>query len=390
MVSLMRITKVHVLLVLMLILLLAAAGPVSAAEIKVDGKCSLRNAIKSANDDKARGDCAAGDGDDVIILKRDTQPGLGQLPAVEGTIFLEGLGHTLRIDNDHPVFRVEGGDFTVRHLNVEYFPTPRKARSFRVTDGSLTLINVIVENCLRGIELFDGDASVHGTTNICDLPRDLLITGDGDGHVNLPVPQLPDTCSAMPGANTAVSATYGQHSGVQCQHLDGSGIGIQSIIDAGFIAAVDVWGYVEQGVEICFPQLGSITFLDASTSPRTVSTIDSYSRGNSTCTQLTRAGSVILMPGTPTGAAPAPAGQPAAAQPVTTLVAGPVQPGCPLVATGHLKHLAEPKSEAELIGYVTRGTTVTVVSRIPGWYQVTHGGQTGWVGGKYTAGTGTC
>ena len=395
MVSLMRITKVYVLLVLMLILLLAAALPVSAAEIKVDGNCTLRNAIKSANDDKSRGNCEAGDGDDVIIMKRDSKPGSGQLEVIRSTIFIEGLGNKLEIDNAHSVFKIDDGDLTVRNLEVIYWDNTRERKSFEVYDGSLTLINVTVENCEVGIQQENSHISLQGNTNICGLTQDQLAVGLDTADINLPAPQQPDTCSALPGANTAVSATYGQQSGVQCQHLDGSGIGIQSIIDAGFIAAVDVWGYVEQGVEICFPQLGSITFLDAATSPRTVSTISSYSRGNSTCTHLTRAGSVILMPGTPTSVAPAPAGQPeasqpAAAQPVTTLVAGPVQPGCPLVATGHLKHLAEPKSEAEIIGYVTRGTTVTVVSRILGWYQVTHGGLTGWVGGKYTAGTGQC
>lgn len=394
--SLMRIARISVLPVLTLILLLVAALPAAAADIRVDDNCSLRDAISSANRDSSRGGCEAGDGDDVIIIKRDSRPGAGQLPRIRTTIFIEGLGNTLSIDNNHSVFKIQDGKLTVRHLEVVYWDNTRERKSFEVYNGSLTLIDVTVDNCEVGVFQNDGHTSLQGNTDICGLPRDQLVTGYGTSSINLPVPLPPDTCGALPGAGAAVSATFGHQSGVQCRPLDGSGIGIQSIIDAGFIAAVDVWGYVEQGVEICFPQLGSITFLDAAMSPRTPATIDSYSRGNSTCTYLTRAGSVILMPGAPTGVAQPAVSQPTVSgpavvdQPVTTLVSGRVEPGCPLVATGHLKHLAAPKSEAEILGYITRGTTMTVVSRVLGWYQVSHGGQTGWVGGKYTAGTGQC
>ena len=382
MVSSMRFAKVCIVPVLMLVTLFLAALPVYAAEIKVDGNCTLRNAIKSANDDKSRGNCEAGDGDDVIIMKRDSKPGSGQLEVIRSTIFIEGLGNMLEIDNAHSVFKIDDGDLTVRHLEVIYHDNTRERKSFEVYDGSLTLIDVTVENCEVGIQRVNSHVSLQGNTDICGLPADQLLIGSGTQVFNLPVELPPDTCSALPGANTAITATYGQQSGVQCQHLDGSGIGIQSIIDAGFIAAVDVWGYVEQGVEICFPQLGSITFLDAATSPRAISTIDSFSRGNNTCVHLTRAGSVILMPGAPTTVAPADT----AAQPdvATTAVSG-----CGVHAFGHLKFLAEPSSEAEIIGYITRGTTVTFVSRRPGWYQVSHRGLTGWVGGKYADG-GAC
>lgn len=376
MASSMRFTKVCVLLALMLILLLVAALPVSAAEIKVDGNCTLRNAIKSANDDKSRNNCEAGDGDDVIIMKRDSKPGTGQLEMIRSTITIEGLGNMLEVDNAHSVFKIDGGDLTVRNLKVIYHDNTRERKSFEVYDGSLTLIDVTVENCEVGIQRENSHVSLQGNTNICDLPQDQLVFGTGTSDFNLPVVLPPDTCSALPGANTAIAATYGQRSGVQCRQLDGSGIGVQSIIDAGFISAVDVWGYVEQGVEICFPQLGSITFLDAATSPRTVSTLDSYSRGNSTCVHLTRAGAVVLMAGAPTSVSPAAT----VAQPDT---ATSVVDGCGVHALGHLKFLADPAPDGEIIGYIRRGATVTFVSRILGWYQVSHGGLTGWVGGKY-------
>ena len=93
-----------------------------------------------------------------------------------------------------------------------------------------------------------------------------------------------------------IRATNGLGSGVQCQRLDGGGVGIQSIIDAGFIDAVDVWGYVEQGVEVCFPQAGRIIFLDALTIPRAMSPLESYRVDDMTCVWIESPGSLVLMP----------------------------------------------------------------------------------------------
>ena len=93
-----------------------------------------------------------------------------------------------------------------------------------------------------------------------------------------------------------IRATNGLGSGVQCQRLDGGGIGIQSIIDAGFIDAVDVWGYVEQGVEVCFPQAGRIIFLDARAIPRAMSPLESYGVNGMTCVWIESPGSLVLLP----------------------------------------------------------------------------------------------
>ena len=93
-----------------------------------------------------------------------------------------------------------------------------------------------------------------------------------------------------------IRATNGLGSGVQCQRLDGGGLGRQSLIDAGFIDAVDIWGYVEQGVEVCFPQAGRIIFLDARTIPRAMSPLESYRVDGMTCVWIESPGSLALMP----------------------------------------------------------------------------------------------
>ena len=57
-----------------------------------------------------------------------------------------------------------------------------------------------------------------------------------------------------------------------------------------------VWGYVEQGVEVCFPQAGRIIFLDARTIPRAMSPLESYRVNGMTCVWIESPGSLILMP----------------------------------------------------------------------------------------------
>ena len=91
-------------------------------------------------------------------------------------------------------------------------------------------------------------------------------------------------------------AAYGLDSGVHFRQLDGGGIGIQSIIDAGPLAALDVYGYVEQGVEVCFPQIGRVVFLDARTMPRAIMDLDATVRDGMTCVSINSPGSLVLLP----------------------------------------------------------------------------------------------
>ena len=108
---------------------------------------------------------------------------------------------------------------------------------------------------------------------------------------------LATTCIDLNQAtDIAVHATHGLGSGVQCQRLGGGGIGLQSIVEAGFIDAVDVWGYVEQGVEVCFPQAGELLFLDASMMPRAAAPLASTVVNGMTCGAIETPGSIVLMP----------------------------------------------------------------------------------------------
>lgn len=110
-------------------------------------------------------------------------------------------------------------------------------------------------------------------------------------------PPTPATCMGLHAATgIVVNAAFGLNSGVQCQQLDGGGIGIQALA-ANYIAAVDIWGYVDQGVEVCFPGIGRIIYLDASTMPRAMSLLPTHGAENGiTCASIESPGSLVLLP----------------------------------------------------------------------------------------------
>ncbi len=82
----------------------------------------------------------------------------------------------------------------------------------------------------------------------------------------------------------------------------GRRVGILEIAQPEIIAqvvldAVDVFGYVSPGVEVCFAQYGRIVFLDAAFAPRRASDLGTYQRTGRTCALIDRAGTVVLLRG---------------------------------------------------------------------------------------------
>ena len=132
-----------------------------------------------------------------------------------------------------------------------------------------------------------GAASAQSIDNMGDMMMEDDMMMD-DSMMIMP----PDTCGELPGHIMVSSDTMG----VQCQVVDGGGIGIKSIVDAGVLAAVDVWGPLGVHAEVCFTSSGSVTFLDATTAPRTQMTPSYAMRDGMTCTNISHPGTVILMP----------------------------------------------------------------------------------------------
>ena len=188
----------------------------------------------------------------------------------------------------------------------------------------------------------------------------------------------PSTGELLVAQGYRLHATYGLDSGVQFQRLSESGIGIQSVMNMGFIDAIDVWGYVEQGVEVCFPQSGSIAFVDASTSPRTVAAINWYVDGAYTCAYLEKPGTVVLVQSLP----PAPAAT-ATIAPVLGLQ------NC-MVTTTHILNFRDGPGGDSLNIAIPYNVTLTALQRTSGWIKVDYHGTQGWISADYVTTQGTC
>ena len=187
---------------------------------------------------------------------------------------------------------------------------------------------------------------------------------------NTPKPTIPSGIQLNADPGIRVSATYGLDSGIQFQRIDAGGVGIQGVIDAGMIDAIDVWGYVEQGAEVCFAAHGSVLFLDAATSPRRVSPIPAYRNAAGwTCINLNRPGTVVLVQA-PASTVPPPLAN------------------C-RVTTTYLLNLRETPG-GNIITVLGDGLTLPALKRASGWFQVDFFGTLGWISSDYVTIDGYC
>ena len=197
-------------------------------------------------------------------------------------------------------------------------------------------------------------------------------------------------CDELLAQGYRLSATHGLASGVQFRRLDSSGVGIQWVLDEGFRDAVDVWGFAEQGGEVCFPDSGRLLLLDAAHSPRRAMSVDAYSESGLTCANFDRAGTLVLLDGPP----PAPVAAPVQAPPGHLLLQG-----C-MVTTDHivnfrespggaLFHFVDPWG-APIAGWLPFNVTLTALERAGNWIKVDYHGTQGWIHADYVTLHGTC
>ncbi len=159
----------------------------------------------------------------------------------------------------------------------------------------------------------------------------------------------------------------------EAQRIDAGGVGIQSVIDRGIVNAVDVWGFMGAGTRVCFlASGGSFSFLNAATSPRTVSSLPLYVIEGKTCTFIDGPGSVVLHPG---------AGS-ASNGPAWGLS------NCMVTTTDVLNFRDGPGGE--VMGGVPYDVTLTALSRTAGWFEVDYHGTTGWISAEYVTPNGDC
>ncbi|MCY3864566.1 MAG: fibronectin type III domain-containing protein, partial [Chloroflexi bacterium] len=182
----------------------------------------------------------------------------------------------------------------------------------------------------------------------------------------------------------AMIAISSQPIGLNVQCVGPVGLGAPDLIARGAVLGVDVWGWVRGYFEVCFKQAGDLVFLDAAYAPRLQSDADSYGRNGMICSQVDRAGTLVLL--RPSSTAPTAVPTRAASANPT---AAPAQfSGCVAITTDPLNFRATPGGRILLT--LPALTTVSVYDRRSGWLQVEYNGQRGWISGVYTRQTGNC
>jgi len=180
----------------------------------------------------------------------------------------------------------------------------------------------------------------------------------------------PETCRAVSDSIyiTAVN------SGVDCQPLDTSGLGLL----AGYLDAVKLTGELSLGVQICFRAGGSLIFFDESSAPPTITQLATYGVSDMVCGWINRAGTVMLMSSTLDKASSVDA------------VGNAVAPlsECQVIALEHLSFRDAPGGQRYDI--IRSGTILTAFARTAGSFKVDFQGTLGWVSADFVRTEGAC
>ena len=122
-------------LLLALLSVMSAVLPVSA------DNCSLADHIRSANSNSSIGGCPQGTSHDIITITEDITLSEA-LPAITGTITIEGNGHSISGDGKFRIFDVSGGRLTVKNLTLSNANWNGQGGAIRLRNGgTLTVKN---------------------------------------------------------------------------------------------------------------------------------------------------------------------------------------------------------------------------------------------------------
>lgn len=203
--------------------------------------------------------------------------------------------------------------------------------------------------------------------------------GTDDAAQATPEPALPPTaapsiCSQMPAG--IVMSGYQQSTA--CKVVDAAGVGNKTVIDWGFIQAVDIFGDLSAPVKACFQHgPGFIILLDAANSPRNIVPLNARLEGDMLCADITRAGTVVLMPlnFVNSGHVPNPSWD---------------LRGCAVTTTAILNLRSESNSASAILGNVLNDVQLTADRKENNYYRVNYYQIVGWLSADYLIASGNC
>lgn len=157
---------------------------------------------------------------------------------------------------------------------------------------------------------------------------------------------------------------------VRCEVVNISDIDKHPLMNAGIQVAVEVWGRVDLGVEVCFAGGGSLAFMDTRFSPPGVSRLPLYQSGDLTCAQIDRGGTVVQV------------------APLTDDESIPLT-DCH-VTTENVLRLREQSGGSLVQALVPFGVALPAKARTASWFFVDFMGMYGWISADYVQTEGIC
>ena len=155
-------------------------------------------------------------------------------------------------------------------------------------------------------------------------------------------------------------------------------------LSRGFVDAVDLWGYITPGIEVCFRRSGtSIIFIDTAKIPRSQTALSVYidSQGM-VCGIINSPGIAVLM-ADGTGAPPTASPAPATGGESTKLLND-----CIVTTQVWLNFRASPSGT--VLYTLAPAVSLTAEEYRDGWYQVDFYGEKGWLSADYVTPEGAC
>ena len=213
-----------------------------------------------------------------------------------------------------------------------------------------------------------------------------------------PTPYIPTGDTLSKQTDLTLSAVDGFYSGIQFQRLDAGGVGLPEVVAMEVLDAVDVWGEIGGGYEVCFPHAGNTIFLDAANAPRTIEPIAHRYEHGYTCVAHDRAGTIVVVRADTvreSESAPAPA-------PVAVAVAPPVSvpsfapdgsptvtlADCQISAIENMHFRLSPAGGSR--GLMPAGMTLDATARKRDWFFVTYNEREGWLSAEHVEPAGDC
>ena len=159
---------------------------------------------------------------------------------------------------------------------------------------------------------------------------------------------------------------------VSCRAVDINFIDKHPALASGMIAAVDLLGYVDSGVEVCFRSIGDLVFVDATIEPPTPRSMESYDNEmGMTCGEVNHIGTIVLVTS------------------ITELGTYLELSSCS-VATTQVLRLRDEVGSSAVLGLVPYNVTLATEARTNNWFKVTFLGMEGWISASYVHTNGIC